>query len=118
MRAVAGIVVGADRIAANGDTANKIGTYNLAVLAHHHGVPFYVVAPTRPSTRARRPAHAIPIEQRSADEVRASAASSPRPTARRPQRRVRRHAGRADHAIVTERGVFRPPYDLAGSGRE
>ena len=45
-RASPGIVVGADRIAANGDTANKIGTYNLAVLARHHGVPFYVVAPT------------------------------------------------------------------------
>ena len=61
---VAGIVVGADRIAANGDTANKIGTYNLAVLAHHHGVPFYVVAPTSTIDPATPSGDAIPIEQR------------------------------------------------------
>ncbi len=67
--AVAGILVGADRIAANGDTANKIGTYNLAVLARHHDVPFYVVAPTSTIDPATPSGDAIPIEQRAAAEV-------------------------------------------------
>jgi methylthioribose-1-phosphate isomerase len=63
------IVVGADRVAANGDVANKIGTYGLAVLAHHHGVPFYVAAPTSTIDFSCPDGGAIPIERRGADEV-------------------------------------------------
>ena len=64
------IITGADRIAANGDTANKIGTYGLAVLARYHNLPFYVAAPT--STIDLNTAHGglIPIEERPADEIR------------------------------------------------
>ncbi len=63
------VVVGADRIAANGDVANKIGTYSLAVLAHHHGVPFYVAAP-RSTFDPDCPSGAdIVVELRDADEV-------------------------------------------------
>jgi methylthioribose-1-phosphate isomerase len=63
------ILVGADRIAANGDTANKIGTYTLGVLAHEHGVPFYVVAPTSTVDLQLASGAAIPIEERSPREV-------------------------------------------------
>jgi len=63
------IVVGADRIAANGDTANKIGTYTVAVLAHRHGVPFYIAAPLSTIDRATPNGAAIPIEERKAGEV-------------------------------------------------
>jgi methylthioribose-1-phosphate isomerase len=66
---VDGIVVGADRIAANGDVANKIGTYTIAVLARHHGVPFYVAAPITTIDLATPSGDAIPIEERAADEV-------------------------------------------------
>lgn len=64
------IIVGADRIAANGDTANKIGTYGLAVLAKEHGLPFYVAAPLSTIDRTLQTGDAIPIEQRHGDEVR------------------------------------------------
>ncbi|MDE0205303.1 MAG: S-methyl-5-thioribose-1-phosphate isomerase [Candidatus Tectomicrobia bacterium] len=64
------IIVGADRIAANGDTANKIGTYGLAVLAREHGLPFYVAAPLSTIDRSLLTGDAIPIEQRHGDEVR------------------------------------------------
>ena len=63
------VVVGADRVAANGDVANKIGTYGLAVLAHYHGVPFYVAAPTSTIDQACPTGADIPIEQRGGDEV-------------------------------------------------
>ena len=63
------VIVGADRIAANGDTANKIGTYALAVLAAHHGIPFYVAAPRSTFDFSLRSGAAIPIEERSAEEV-------------------------------------------------
>jgi methylthioribose-1-phosphate isomerase len=63
------VVVGADRIAANGDVANKIGTYSLAVLARHHRIPFYVAAPLSTVDLQCRSGAAIPIEQRDADEV-------------------------------------------------
>jgi methylthioribose-1-phosphate isomerase len=63
------VVVGADRIAANGDVANKIGTYPLAVLAHHHGLPFYVAAPLSTFDRDCADGSRIPIERRGADEV-------------------------------------------------
>jgi methylthioribose-1-phosphate isomerase len=64
------IMVGADRIAANGDFANKVGTYTLAVLARYHDVPFYVVAPQTTVDPNCSNGTAIPIEQRSPDEVR------------------------------------------------
>lgn len=63
------VVVGADRIAANGDTANKVGTYALAVQANHHGIPLYVAAPTSTIDAETKSGKDIPIEQRSADEV-------------------------------------------------
>lgn len=62
-------IVGADRIAANGDTANKIGTYSLAVLARAHGIPFYVAAPTSTVDLSTESGEAIPIEKRNSDEV-------------------------------------------------
>ena len=64
-----GVFVGADRIASNGDTANKIGTYSLAVLAKHHGVPFYVAAPLSTVDYDIGSGADIPVEERSADEV-------------------------------------------------
>ena len=63
------ILVGADRVAANGDTANKVGTYPLAVLAARHGIPFYVCAPTSSIDPATPDGDAIEIEERAADEV-------------------------------------------------
>ena len=63
------MLVGADRVAANGDTANKVGTYTLAVLAARHGIPFYVCAPTSSIDLATPDGAAIPIEERTADEV-------------------------------------------------
>lgn len=66
---VQAVVVGADRITANGDTANKIGTYSVAVLAHAHGIPFYVAAPTTTFDLSLESGELIPIEQRSASEI-------------------------------------------------
>ncbi len=66
---VAAVITGADRIAANGDAANKIGTYNLAVLAKHHGIPFYVAAPTSTFDRSIPDGSHIPIEQRDGSEI-------------------------------------------------
>ncbi len=96
------VFTGADRVAANGDTANKIGTYGLAVLAAHHGVPFYIVAPS--STVDHSTAHGgeIPIEERDPAEV------SARFPARNPAFDVT-PAGLIT-AIVTEHGVHLPPY--------
>jgi methylthioribose-1-phosphate isomerase len=105
------VVVGSDRIAANGDVANKIGTYNVAILAKEHGVPFYVAAPWSTVDMATATGDAIPIEER-------------------PQVEVTHHGGKqlTPHgvgicnpafdvtpakyvtAIITERGVLRPPY--------
>ncbi|QNI33611.1 S-methyl-5-thioribose-1-phosphate isomerase [Alloacidobacterium dinghuense] len=105
------VVVGADRIAANGDVANKIGTYNVAILAKEHGIPFYVAAPWSTIDTATPTGDGIPIEQR-------------------PEREVTHHAGKqlTPHgvgienpafdvtpakyvtAIITERGVLRAPY--------
>jgi methylthioribose-1-phosphate isomerase len=63
------VILGADRIAANGDTANKIGTYSLAVLAHHHGIPFYVAAPLSTVDFAISDGSHIPVEERAGEEV-------------------------------------------------
>src|SRR3712207_9261948 len=71
-----------DRIAANGDVANKVGTYGLAVLAHHHGVPFYVAAPTSTVDLACATGADIPIERRSEDEVTALAGTRDRKSTR------------------------------------
>jgi methylthioribose-1-phosphate isomerase len=97
------VVTGADRIAANGDTANKIGTYSLAVLAAHHGIPFYVVAPTSTLDRATPDGSGIPIEERDPAEL------TSRFPAQNPAFDVTPAALIA--AIVTEDGVHRPPYE-------
>jgi methylthioribose-1-phosphate isomerase len=104
------VVVGADRIAANGDTANKIGTYALALLARAHGVPFYVAAPLSTVDPSLKSGEEIPIEQRDPGELLALAgrAIAPRGVpALNPAFDVT-PAGLID-AIVTERGVVRPP---------
>ena len=77
---IQGIVVGADRITAEGYVANKIGTYSVAVLAHHHKIPFYVAAPTSTFDLSLRLGSEIPIEERSHDEVRGfgTAVTAPR----------------------------------------
>jgi methylthioribose-1-phosphate isomerase len=107
------VVTGADRIAANGDTANKIGTYALAVLARHHGVPFYVAAPTSTIDPTLASGADIPIEERDAAEVRGVGGRPTAPAATpvyNPAFDVT--PGSLITAIVTERGVFRPPYDF------
>jgi methylthioribose-1-phosphate isomerase len=96
------VVTGADRIAANGDTANKIGTYSLAVLAAHHGIPLYVVAPTSTIDLSTASGGDIPIEERAPEEV------TTRFPARNPAFDVTPAALIA--AIVTEHGVHRAPY--------
>ena len=96
------VVTGADRIAANGDTANKIGTYSLAVLASHHGLPLVVVAPTSTLDPFAASGEEIPIEERDPAEV------TTRFSARNPAFDVTPASLVA--AIVTERGVHRAPY--------
>jgi methylthioribose-1-phosphate isomerase len=102
------VVTGADRIAANGDTANKIGTYSLAVLAAHHEIPFYVVAPTSTLDRETPDGSGIPIEERDPAEL------TSRFPARNPAFDVTPAALIA--AIVTEDGVHRPPYSFVLEG--
>ncbi len=111
---IGAVVVGADRIAANGDTANKIGTYSLAVLAKENGVPFYVASPTSTIDFSITDGGAIPIEERSPDEVRevgGRLVTLPYAEVRNPAFDVT-PAGYIT-AIVTERGVRRPPYDIS-----
>jgi methylthioribose-1-phosphate isomerase len=105
------VIVGADRIARNGDTANKIGTYALAILAAHHGIPFYVAAPRSTFDFSISSGDAIPIEERSADEVTSfrEARVAPEGT------KVYNPAfdvtpGHLIAAFVTECGLVRPPY--------
>ncbi|HXH84655.1 MAG TPA: S-methyl-5-thioribose-1-phosphate isomerase [Candidatus Tectomicrobia bacterium] len=105
------VVVGADRIAANGDVANKIGTYTVAVLAREHGVPFYVAAPLSTIDLATPDGDRIPIEERDTREVTHVAGTRVTPDgvrARNPAFDIT--PGRYVTAIVTERGVLRPPY--------
>ena len=103
------VLTGADRIAANGDTANKIGTYALAVLAAHHGLPLYVVAPSSTVDLATPSGAEIPIEERAGEEL------TRRFAARNPAFDVTPTELIA--AIVTEHGVHRAPYSesLAGA---
>jgi methylthioribose-1-phosphate isomerase len=105
------IVTGADRIAANGDTANKIGTYSLAVLAAHHRVPFYVAAPFSTIDASIASGAEIPIEERDASEVRRVGSQQTAPSAS-PVFNPAFDVTPAEliAAIITERGVVRPPY--------
>jgi len=105
------VIVGADRIAANGDFANKIGTYSLAVLAQHHGVPFYCAAPSSTIDAALRDGGGIPIEQRAPDEVKSVAGRliAPREaTALNPAFDVT--PARYVTAFLTDRGLEQPPF--------
>jgi methylthioribose-1-phosphate isomerase len=99
------VVTGADRIAANGDVANKIGTYGLAVAATHHGLPLYVVAPTSTIDPATPTGAEIPLEERAGDEV----------TARFPARNPAFDVTPASlvTASVTELGVHRAPFETS-----
>jgi methylthioribose-1-phosphate isomerase len=105
------VVVGADRIAANGDTANKIGTYNVAILAKEHGIPFYVAAPWSTIDTATATGDAIPIEERPAVEVTHHGGKQLTPHGVgicNPAFDVT--PAKYITAIVTERGVLRAPY--------
>jgi methylthioribose-1-phosphate isomerase len=108
---IGAVVVGADRIAANGDVANKIGTYTVAVLAKEHGIPFYVAAPWSTVDLATPNGRDIPIEQRSASEVTHFAGKRLTPEGvqvENPAFDVTPHSYVS--AIITERGVARSPY--------
>jgi methylthioribose-1-phosphate isomerase len=106
------VVVGADRIAANGDVANKIGTYGVAVLAREHGLPFYVAAPLSTIDLATPDGSQIPIEERNEREVTHVGGSRLTPDGAQ----IRNPAfdvtpAKYVTAIITERGIARPPYD-------
>ena len=108
------VVVGADRIAANGDVVNKIGTYGVAILAREHGIPFIVAAPTSTLDLSMPSAAQIPVEERDADEVRGlslfgrHASPDGAPVA---NPAFDRTPARLVTAIVTEQGVHRQPYE-------
>lgn len=105
------VIVGADRVAANGDTANKIGTYSLAVLARHHGIPFYVAAPSSTLDPASKTGEDIPIEERSPEEVLSCQGKPSAPAGAKawnPAFDVT--PGDLLTAIVTEHGVIWPPF--------
>ena len=110
------VIVGADRIAANGDAANKIGTYALAVAAHHHGLPFYVAAPTSTFDVTLPNGDGIPIEERAGDELSRIGDEIAAPDG------ARIHNPAFDvtpaeliTAIISDRGVHRPPYRFTGA---
>lgn len=105
------VVVGCDRMAANGDFANKIGTYSLAVLARHHGIPFYTALPSSTIDLSIPDGEHIPVEQRGGDEVSHFAGTQTGPDGVRtwnPAFDVTPHDLLT--AAVTERGVLRPPF--------
>jgi methylthioribose-1-phosphate isomerase len=108
------VIVGADRIAANGDVANKIGTYGVAVLAKEHGIPFYVAAPWSTIDMATPTGDQIPIEERSAKEVTHFNGKQITPS----NAEISNPAfdvtpAKYVTAIITELGVLQPPYDQA-----
>jgi len=106
------VVVGADRIAANGDTANKIGTYSVAVLAKAHGIPFYVAAPWSTIDLATKDGDAIPIEERNPREVTHVGSNQLAPEGaliRNPSFDVT--PAKYITAIITERGIYRAPFE-------
>jgi methylthioribose-1-phosphate isomerase len=108
---IGAVIVGADRIAANGDVANKIGTYSVAILAKEHGIPFYVAAPWSTIDMATPDGDHIPIEQRASIEVTHMAGKQVAPTdvkVENPAFDVTPH--KYVSAIITERGVARPEY--------
>lgn len=110
-RKVDAVIVGADRIAANGDVANKIGTYGLALAAHAHGVPFYVAAPSSTLDPSLSDGSGIPIEQRDSREVTCGMGRQTAPDGVgvwNPSFDVT--PARLVSAIITENGVHRPPY--------
>ncbi|MFN7170910.1 MAG: S-methyl-5-thioribose-1-phosphate isomerase, partial [Candidatus Omnitrophota bacterium] len=105
------IFVGSDRTVANGDTANKIGTYNLAVLAHYHKIPFYVFCPLSSFDFKLKTGEEIPIEERPSEELLYIMGRRIAPSG------VKAYypgfditPGRLITAIVTEKGIFKPPY--------
>jgi len=107
------VIVGADRIAANGDAANKIGTYGLAILAKHHGVPFFVAAPSSTYDLALKSGAEIPIEERKREEIAEPYGKLSVP----PEAKVFNPAfdvtpAELISAHITERGVFKAPYDF------
>lgn len=109
------IIVGADRIASNGDTANKIGTYNLAVLAQYHKIPFYVAAPTSTIDSSIKSGEMIPIEERNKSEILEIAGVNIAP------KNSKAYAPAFDvtpnnliTAIITENGIYKPPYNFGG----
>jgi methylthioribose-1-phosphate isomerase len=108
------VVTGADRIAANGDSANKIGTYTLAVLAHHHRLPLYIAAPLSTVDLAAVDGSAIPIEERDTAEVITCGGTmlAPADAAARNFAFDVTPSGLIS-AIITERGVALPPYGPA-----
>ncbi|MEQ8173569.1 MAG: S-methyl-5-thioribose-1-phosphate isomerase [Syntrophomonadaceae bacterium] len=106
------VIVGADRIAANGDTANKIGTYSLAVLANYHSIPFYVAAPLSSIDINLSSGGQIPIELRHDDEIRyirGTCLSVPEVPVFNPAFDVTPH--HLIKAIITEKGIIKPPYN-------
>lgn len=115
---VQAVLVGADRIAANGDVANKIGTYGLAVSAHYHNIPFYVAAPTSTIDTSLPSGKDIPLEMRDSEELRRQGEKLLAP----PETDV--YAPAFDitpknlvTAIITERGITAPPFNLISPGR-
>lgn len=113
------VVVGCDRMAANGDFANKIGTYSLAVLAKHHGIPFYTALPSSTIDLSIPDGSHIPVEQRSGEEVSCFAGVQTGPVGVQtwnPAFDVTPHELLT--AVITERGVLRPPFDRELAGRK
>lgn len=107
---VGAVIVGADRIAANGDTANKIGTYGIAVLAREHNVPFYVAAPVSTIDLSIPTGDQIPIEQRSREEVTSLAGKRIAPDVPAAHPAFDVTPARLIAAIITERGIARAPF--------
>ncbi len=110
---VGAVVVGADRIARNGDTANKIGTYGIAVIARENNVPFYVAAPLSTIDFSISSGEQIPIEERSQEEVTHMAGVRIAADVRAAHPAFDVTPARYITAIITERGVARPPYEAA-----
>jgi len=106
------VILGADRIAANGDTANKIGTYSVAVLAYHHGIPFYVAAPLSTVDFAIPDGSHIPVEERSGDEVTHLKGEPVAPAgAQALNLAFDVTPNELISGIITEKGVLKPPYN-------
>jgi len=106
------IIVGADRVVANGDVANKIGTYSLAVLGKYHNVPFYTALPTSTIDISKKTGEEIPIEERNPDEVTHCGGRRIAPEGvkvKNPAFDVTPHE--LVTGIITERGVIYPPYE-------